>query len=175
MKKVLLILNAILLTGISIAQNTNDIEYAIVEFLNPSSLNRTSYRDTLLVGCETSECFLIWNNDTVAKAWRYGGPVGYVAPLCAFCPDDVFIIEEYHGDGCPQVFRLLHIKDSVNYFLSESFGNCGGPMKIKIGSYYQTIELHFPSYIEESENDYYKSKIFIYNRRTFELTEKPYN
>jgi len=48
-------------------------------------------------------------------------------------------------------------------------------MKIKIGSYYQTIELHFPSYIEESENDYYKSKIFIYNRRTFELTEKPYN
>ena len=54
--------------------NEGNIEYAIVEFRDPTHFTETK-RDTFLVGCETLDCFIIWNKDTITKAERFEGPI----------------------------------------------------------------------------------------------------
>jgi hypothetical protein len=45
--------------------------------------------------------------------------------------EDALLIAEYHGDGCPQMHRLIALSSSGEPFVSESFGICQAEPDVK--------------------------------------------
>jgi hypothetical protein len=38
--------------------------------------------------------------------------------------DRLFLLHVYSGDGCPVVYRLLHVRPDASFTLTDHFGNC---------------------------------------------------
>jgi hypothetical protein len=56
--------------------------------------------------------------------------------------EDALLLTEYHGDGCPEMHRLIAIDRMGEPFVSESFGDCHGDAEAK--TFEDRIEMTFP-------------------------------
>lgn len=137
-------------------------------------IHHKNKKDTLFVNYLPNEAALqyslIWKKDTINQILSYYKPSEFISPIGSLKWQNLFLIQEYGGDGCPSPYRLLAFKDLKKYFLSESFGNCNEIARIKYT--YPFIRFYFDQMGTPNEYPYRKKVKYVYDHKKFSFKEE---
>lgn len=122
-----------------------------------------SESETLRVACLGTDCYLIWQDKVIATQWSYENAGNLMSRMSALGCSDIFLMQVYNGDACPNAYRILDLSIRSKPTLSEEFGNCEEIDAI-------LIEYpHLKFYFKENEIAQRSEMAYEYDRRTLVL------
>lgn len=125
-----------------------------------------SGKNSVTVSCdEEGICRLTINGRRVeAEFYHMGGSEPFIERLKG-SSEDIFLMTLSHGDGCPAMFRLIHLISKDQFYVSEAFGNCNGTKNILFEN--NEIKFEFPA-LEEAGRE---KAVYWYSYENNKLTE----
>lgn len=79
---------------------------------------------SVTVSCEEEMCALSVNGEIIQSDIYHMGDMAPIFEHIEGEAKDIFLINLYHGDGCPVMYEVVHLSSEKHVFVSEPFGNC---------------------------------------------------
>lgn len=90
-----------------------------------SDLSYVSENGEFKVHCQHNDfCKLNVNGLDVSTQFPYMGESKDFISAYSSKDKGLYLLKLYHGDGCPNMYRFLHLFSDKKHDISESFGNC---------------------------------------------------
>jgi len=76
----------------------------------------------------------------------------------------VYLLKIFQGDGCPIMYKILHLLKNEKPFVSDVFGNCNEFVEFKTSHINNVIYLEFPA-LEETSRQAISYRYTIKNQK----------
>lgn len=88
----------------------------------------------------------------------------YVVSEFSDTDNGVYLLKIFQGDGCPIMYKILHLLKHKNPYVSDVFGNCNEFVDFKTSHINKVIYLDFPA-LEETSRQAISYKYTIMNQK----------
>ncbi len=104
-------------------------------------------RAVLTTSCDMDGvCFAAANGKRIETAFYHMGEGGPLIEPLSVSGGNLFLVQLYHGDGCPAMYALAYPGSGGEYSVSESFGNCNEVSETTAGE--RGVLFRFPEFAE---------------------------
>ena len=114
-----------------------------------NELSYTSELGNFKVQCQKNKsCQLSINGLVVPIQFPHTGNAENLISEYSDKNKGLYLLKLYHGDGCPNMYRLLHLLIDEKHYISEPFGNCNELNDFSISLVKHQATIQFPAFLE---------------------------
>ena len=139
MKKILLLITSLLFLQQGLTkEQTSDLSYL-------------SEKGEFKVYCyQEGFCTLRINGLDITTQFPFMGQnEDFISPY-SYNEKGLYLLKVYHGDGCPSMYRVLHLLKENKHHISEAFGNCNELTDFTSSRVKHQATIQFPAFKQAS-------------------------